>query len=101
AVPATVVLLIAVVQQRGELGIGRKPDRCAVASVASRRPPLLDELLAPEGDRAVPAISGLDVDPDLVDELHGAFCLWEPPLGGGVGTFSGSKRGPAPSWSGP
>ena len=54
--------LVAVVEQRGELRVGLEDDRAAVAAVSAGRAAVLDELLAPEGDCAVSAVTGLHVN---------------------------------------
>jgi len=66
-----VVLLKAEVEQRGELRVGLEDHRAAVTTIATRRATLVDVLLPAEGDRAIPAVTGLHEDADLIDEFHG------------------------------
>src|SRR5262249_26802529 len=88
AVPGPVVLLVPVVEQCGQAGVGLEDDGSAVAAVAARGSAALDELLAAEGNGTVAAVPGLHLDGDLVDELHGSGPPWKleagrRPLGGG------------------
>ena len=71
AVLGVEVLLVAVVDQRVEVGDALDPDVAALAAVAAVGAAVLDELLAAERDGAAPAIAGADVDLGLVEEFHG------------------------------
>ena len=65
------VLLVAEVDQRVE-PIDRLDDYVSTApTVAAVRPAELDELLAPKGDAAVPAVAAFDKDFLLIEEFHG------------------------------
>ena len=55
-------LLVAEVEQRRQPLVDDQHDAAAVAAVAARGAALGDELLAPEGDRAVAAVAGLHAD---------------------------------------
>jgi hypothetical protein len=64
------MLLVAVVDQRVQPVDRLDPDVAAAAAVATVRSAELDELLAPERDRASAAIAGADIDFCLVEKLH-------------------------------
>ncbi len=64
------VLLIAKVDQRVEAVRAFDHDIAAAPAVAAVRAAELDEFLAPERDRARPAVAGADIDPRLVEKLH-------------------------------
>src|SRR3546814_10932549 len=49
-----------------------QPHAAAAAAIAAIGPAERDELLAPETDAAVAAVSGSDGDFGFVDQLHGA-----------------------------
>src|SRR5690606_34624903 len=63
-------LLVAEVDQGVEVLRRLQPHAAAVAAVATVRPAERDELLAPETDAAVAAVSGGDGDFGFVDEFH-------------------------------
>src|SRR5262249_50300331 len=64
------VLLVAVIDQRVET-VHRLDDHvAALAAVAAVGPAELDELLAPERQRARPAIAGADIDLGFVEKFH-------------------------------
>ena len=69
------VLLVAVVDQRVEVGDALDPDIAALAAVAAVGPAEFDELLAPERHGAGSARAGGDVDLGLVEELHASYAL--------------------------
>ena len=64
------MLLVAIVDQRVQPVDRLHPDVAAAAAVAAVRPAELDELLAPERDRAGAAVAGADIDLGLVEEFH-------------------------------
>ena len=64
------MLLIAKVDQRVEAVGAFDHDVAAAPAVAAVRAAELDEFLAPERDRARPAVAGADIDPRLVEKLH-------------------------------
>ena len=64
------MLRVAEVDQRIEAGHGLEDDVAALAAVAAVGTAELDELLAPEADRAGSAGAGLHVDLGLVEEVH-------------------------------
>ena len=64
------MLGVAEVDQRIEAGHRFEDDVAALAAVAAVGPAELDELLAPEADRAGAAGAGLHVDLGLVEEMH-------------------------------
>src|SRR5262249_15801652 len=55
-----VMLLVAVVEQRGELRVGHQHHRGPVAAVSAARAAALDELLSPERHRAIAAVACFD-----------------------------------------
>ncbi len=65
------VLLIAVVEQRVEVGHAFEDDVAASAAIAAVRAAELDKLLAPEADAPVPSVAGAHIDFGLVQKLHG------------------------------
>ena len=65
------MLGVAEVDQRIEARHRLEHDVAALAAVAAVGPAELDELLAPEADRAGAARAGADVDLGLVEEMHG------------------------------
>src|SRR5690606_36686501 len=65
-------LLVAIVEQRVEIGDAFDVDIATLATVAAVRPAEFDKLLTPERDAAVAAGSGLYVDFRLIQKLHGA-----------------------------
>ena len=67
------MLLVAIVDQRVEIGDALRPHIAALAAVAAVGPAELDELLAPETDAAGAAVARANVDFGLIQELH------EPP----------------------
>ena len=66
------MLGVAEVDQRIEAGHRLEDDVAALAAVAAVGPAELDELLAPEADRARAAGAGADEDLGLVEEMHEA-----------------------------
>src|SRR5262249_6022414 len=56
------------VDQRVDVRAGDDEYRTAVTTVAAARPAARNELLAAEGQTALSAVPGFDVDVDLVDE---------------------------------
>jgi len=64
------MLLIAVVDQRVEVGHGFDDHVAAAAAVAAVRPAILDEFLAPEADRAGAAVAALEEDLGLIEKFH-------------------------------
>ena len=56
------VMLVAVIDERGELGVGLDDDVAAMAPVASVRPALWDERLAPERHAPGTAVTAAYVD---------------------------------------
>jgi hypothetical protein len=64
------VLLVAVVDQRVEAVDAQGDDVAAAPAVAAVGPAELDELLAPERDRAGTAVAAPHVDLGLVEKLH-------------------------------
>ena len=64
------MLLVAVVDERVEAVDAFGPDVAAAAAVAAVGSAELDELLAAEGDRAVPAVAGADIDLGLIEKFH-------------------------------
>src|SRR5690606_16552070 len=79
-----------------------QPHAAAVAAVAAVRPAERDELLAPESDAAVAAVSGGDGDFGFVDEFHGCRAgtggAWVVKRKCGAGTKS--SRSPEQAWIG-
>ena len=65
------MLLIAVVEQRIEVGYALDHDIAALAAGAAIGAAEFDELLTPKADGAVAAIAGADIDLGLIEELHG------------------------------
>src|SRR3546814_6962471 len=65
-------LLVAEVDQGVEVLRRLQPHAAAVAAIAAIGPAERDELLAPETDAAVAAVSGSDGDFGFVDQFHGA-----------------------------
>ena len=59
------------VEQGRQPAVDDQNDAGPVATVAARRSPLGDELLATKRDRAVAAAAGAHTDCHLVDEVHG------------------------------
>ena len=64
------MLLVAVVDERVQPVDAFRPDVAATPAVAAVGAAELDELLAAEGERAVPAVAGADIDLGLIEELH-------------------------------
>ena len=64
------MLGVAKVDQRIEAGHRLEDDVAALAAVAAVGPAELDELLAPEADRARAAGAGADEDLGLVEKMH-------------------------------
>src|SRR6185437_3768182 len=64
------MLLEAVVDQRVAVVDRLDIDVAALAAIAAPGPAIFDELLAPERDAAIPAVSGLDIDLGDVEEFH-------------------------------
>ncbi len=106
-VPRPVVLLVPVVEQRGQPGVRLEDDRAAVAAVTAGGTAAVDELLPAEGHGAVPAVASLHLDGDLVDELHGGLASLgmveagrRPLVGGCAGPLGNARRrgrtGPTP-----
>ena len=65
------VLLIAVVDQRVEVGDAFGDHVAAASAVAAVRAAELDIFLAPEADAAVAAATGANICTGLIEELHG------------------------------
>ena len=65
------MLLVAEIDQRVQIVHRLGIDIAAAAAMAAVRAAELDELLAPEADRAGAAIAAADIDLGLVEELHG------------------------------
>src|SRR5215471_20757412 len=85
-----VLLAVAEVEQRGQPRIDHEHHAAPVAAVATRGSALGHELLAPEGDGPLAAVTGANLDASLVDELHGAPAVRRrrdraPRLGSGGG----------------
>lgn len=68
----TEMLLVAEIDQGVDVLRRAHDDRATVAAVTAVGAAELDELLAPEADTAIAAVSGLYVDLGLIDELHRA-----------------------------
>ena len=64
------MLLVAVVDERVQPVDALRPDVAAAPAVAAVGAAELDELLAAEGERTVPAVAGADVDLGLIEEFH-------------------------------
>src|SRR5882724_3733302 len=65
------MLLVAIVDQRVEVGHRLDDDIAAAPAIAAIRPAELDEFLAPKADAAGPAVAALEIDLGLVEKLHG------------------------------
>src|SRR6185437_15454109 len=65
------MLLVAIVDERIEIGHGLDDDVAAAPAVAAVGSAELDEFLAPEAARAGPAVAALHEDLSLVEEFHG------------------------------
>ena len=65
------MLLVAVVEQRVQIGDAFDDNVAAFAAVAAVRTAELDELLPPEADAAIAAIARAHIDLGLIEELHG------------------------------
>ena len=65
------MLLVAVVEQRVEIGHALDDHVAAFAAVAAVRATELDELLPPEADAAVAAVARAHIDLGLIEKLHG------------------------------
>ncbi len=65
------VLLIAVVDQRVEIVHGLGPDIAAASAIAAPGAAEFDIFLAPEGNAAIAARTGADLDLGDIEELHG------------------------------
>ena len=61
------MLLVAVIDQRIEVGDAFGPDVAALAAVTAIGPTELDELLAAEADSTMSSITGLNVDLGLIE----------------------------------
>src|SRR5206468_722783 len=70
AVLGSVMLLIAVIDQRVEAFDRERHHVAALAAIAAVGSAELDELFAPERHAAVPAVAGADIDLGFVEELH-------------------------------
>ena len=70
AAPHLEMLLVAVVDQRVEVGNRLRDHVAALAAVAAIRPAELDELLAMEADRAGTAVTALHEDLGFIEEFH-------------------------------
>ena len=64
------MLLVAVVDERVQPVDAFRPDVAATPAVAAVGAAELDELLAAEGERAVPAVAGADIDLGLIEKFH-------------------------------
>ena len=67
------MLLVAVVEQRVQIGDAFDDNVAAFAAVAAVRTAELDELLPPEADAAIAAIARTHIDLGLIEELHGGL----------------------------
>ena len=65
------MLLVAVVEQRVEIGHAFHDHVAAFAAVAAVGPAELDELLPAEADGAIAAVTRAHIDLGLVEKLHG------------------------------
>ena len=65
------MLLIAIVEERIQIGDAFDDDIAALAAIAAVRSAELDEFLTAKADGAVAAIAGADIDLGLIEELHG------------------------------
>src|SRR5690606_28196976 len=72
------VLLVAVVDQRVEVGDAFGPDVAALAAVAAVGAAELDELLAAKADRPGATVAGLHVDLSLIEEFHDTLARASP-----------------------
>ena len=73
AVAAALCLVIGIeleVDERVAMRIGDRVHGSAEAAVPAIGPAARNELLTAETERSAPAVSGLNVDVDFVDELH-------------------------------
>ena len=70
AVTGAVDALEAVFDQGVDIAVRNGMDAAAVAAVAAVRPAARDEFLAPERGDAVPALAGMDLKSDFVDEFQ-------------------------------
>ena len=70
-----------IVDERVDVRAGDDVDRAAVAAVAAARAAARHELLAAERQAAAPAVAGLDVDVDFVDEHGIGIWYWDPVIG--------------------
>jgi hypothetical protein len=61
---------VAIVDQRVEVAVGDDVDAPPLATIAAAGSAARDELLAPERGRPVAAITRVDLDQRLVEELH-------------------------------
>ena len=86
------MLLIAVIDERVEAVGGHHRDVAAAPAVPAVGPAELDELLAPEGDAAVPAVPAAQVDIRLVEKLHGKIAA--PAARGGANENGGWRAIP-------
>src|SRR5690606_20008221 len=75
------VLLVAVIDQRVEIGHAFDDHIATATAVAAVRPTEFDELLAPEAQAAVAAITGFDIDLGEVEKLHGRRLQKRTPVG--------------------
>jgi len=67
--PATIIAAVAVLAVGGGFpGLGPLGQLFAVPAVPAGRPTPGHELLAPEGDTAIPAVASRDVDDGFIDE---------------------------------
>ena len=91
------MLLIAVVDQRVEIGRGLEDHVGAPSAVAAIGAAELDELLAPEARRAGAAVAAAQEDLALVEELHGRSLksqAWARKRGNGVPFPLRSRKAP-------
>jgi hypothetical protein len=64
------MLLIAIIDQRVQIGLGLDHDVAAATSVAAIGPAIFDEFFAPEAKAAGATVTGLRVDLALIEEFH-------------------------------
>src|SRR5882724_6162675 len=88
------MLLVAVVDQRVEVGHRLDDDVAAAPAIAAVRPAELDELLAPEADAAGPAVAALQIDLGLVEEFHDRLRMKKRPTKKGNGPAVPLSIGP-------
>ncbi len=92
------VLLVAIVDERVEVGIGHRDHVAAAAAVAAVRSAELDELLAPEAAGAVAAVAALHPDLGRIEEPHGdPSGALRPPTGRRTRTVTRRRAAPARS----